>query len=117
MFQHLGRTSRSWLALLGLLLTACATSPSTGREKHEMSEAISSWEEARADPSCVVPLCDEERCALWRCRDVVEVDAHPVVLARTTVGLRPPLVDNPRRWWGLPVAAPTQVEPVFDYCE
>jgi uncharacterized lipoprotein (TIGR02269 family) len=61
----------------------------------------------------VVPLCDEERCTLWRCQDVVEVDSPAVVLALSTQGFRPPL-GNPNRWWGHPLAAPTHVEPVFE---
>jgi hypothetical protein len=74
--------STRWLALLGVLLAACATSAPGVREEDESPEAVSSWEEARADPSCVVPLCDGERCALWRCRDLVVEDSHSVVLAR-----------------------------------
>ncbi|HZH16489.1 MAG TPA: TIGR02269 family lipoprotein [Archangium sp.] len=70
------------------------------------------------DPSCVVPLCDEDRCALWRCRELVEAAPSPspsVVLALdTTVGLRPPVVGNPNRWWGHPLAVPTYADPVFE---
>ena len=86
MFRRLGRSSRNWLVLLGVVLTACATPSSLGREEHEPTEVVSSWQEARADPSCVVPLCDEERCALWRCQDVVEVEAPSVVQAFSTQG-------------------------------
>jgi uncharacterized lipoprotein (TIGR02269 family) len=96
-----------------VLLAACVTSPSRGHEEHEVPEVVTSWEQARADPSCVVPLCDEERCALWRCQDVVEVEAPSVIQAFSTQGFRPPL-GNPSRWWGLPVAAPTHVEPVLE---
>ncbi len=78
-------TSWRWPALLGVLLTACATSAPVVHEGYEAPEAVYSWEEAREDPSCVVPLCDEERCAIWRCRDVVEVDAPPVVEAHRVV--------------------------------
>jgi uncharacterized lipoprotein (TIGR02269 family) len=113
MFRHLGRSSRSWFALLGVLLAACVTSPSRGHEEHEVLKVVTSWEQARADPSCVVPLCDEERCALWRCQDVVEVDSPSVLPALSTQGLRPPL-GNPSRWWGHPLAAPTHVEPVLE---
>ena len=85
--------STRWLALLGVLLAACATPASGVREDHEAPETVSSWEEARADPSCVVPLCDGEHCALWRCQDLVEVDDAPsVVLTRgfSTQAYRPP---------------------------
>jgi uncharacterized lipoprotein (TIGR02269 family) len=112
-----------WLTLVCVLLAACAT-PASGvredREDDESLDAVSSWDEARADPSCVVPLCDEEHCALWRCRDLVEIEEVPspspsVVLALdTTVGLRPPLVGNPNRWWGHPLAVPTYAEPIFE---
>jgi len=106
---------KKWLVLLGVLLAACTSSKPTVREDAESSEAVSSWEEARADPSCVVPLCDEERCALWRCQDMVEVGTHSIVLARGPGVLRPPLVvGNPIRWWGRPIAAPTNAEPVFE---
>ncbi len=71
-------------------------------EGEEAPGAVSSWEEARADPSCVVPLCDEERCAVWRCRDVVEVEAAArgveapsVVLAKGTY----PRVSKQLRHW------------------
>ncbi|HEX8820915.1 MAG TPA: TIGR02269 family lipoprotein [Archangium sp.] len=114
--------SKKWLALLGLLLTACASSAPTVREEGEAPEVVSSsWDEARADPTCVVPLCDEDRCALWRCQDVAEVDAHPVLLAQAMVPtpapmLRTPLVGtpSPSRWWGHPLAVPTYADPVFE---
>ncbi len=106
---------RTWLALLCVVLSACVTSPPAVREDEETFDSVASWEEARADPDCVVPLCDEERCALWRCQDVVEVDSHPVVLTRGTVNVRPPLANpNPSRWWGRPLAAPVGTEPVFE---
>ena len=70
-------TARRGLALLCVLLSACVTSPSLVREHDEAPEAVLSWEEARADPSCVVPLCDEERCAIWRCLDLLEVEDAP----------------------------------------
>ncbi|WP_395836874.1 TIGR02269 family lipoprotein [Archangium violaceum] len=112
-----------WLALLGVLLSACSGSAPSVREDDESLEAVTSWEEARADPSCVVPLCDARGCAVWWCRDVAEVDAPPVVLAQAMVPapaapapmLRsPPSVGNPRRWWGRPLAVPTGVDPVFE---
>jgi uncharacterized lipoprotein (TIGR02269 family) len=106
-------TFKRWLALLGVLLTACATSSPTVHAG-DVPGTVASWEAARTDPSCVVPLCDEEGCALWRCRDLVEVDENPIVLARGTVGLRPPLVGHPSRWWGIPQAAPGRAEPVFE---
>jgi uncharacterized lipoprotein (TIGR02269 family) len=112
---------KSWLALLGVLLTACASSAPAVREDDEALEPVSSWEEARADPSCVVPLCDGARCAVWRCRDVVETAAPRVLLAQVMLPevepapmLRSPLVDNPSRWWGHPLAAPTSTDPVFE---
>jgi uncharacterized lipoprotein (TIGR02269 family) len=110
-------TARRGVALLCVLLSACVTSSSTVREDDEAPEVVSSWEEARADPSCVVPLCDEDRCALWRCQDLMEVDPSPsVVLARGPMpqAMRPPLVGSPSRWWGRTLAAPTYEEPVFE---
>ncbi len=132
------------LPLLAVLLTACATATPVVHEGEEAPDAVDSWEEARADPSCVVPLCDEERCAVWRCRDVVEVESaaagvaevpsvvlakgtYPVVvrpllrpLSRPSTGtdvttaVREPWEPNPNRWWGQPVAAPTVADPVFE---
>jgi len=121
-------TPGKWLALLGLLLSACVTSTPAVREEDETPEAVStSWVDARADPTCVVPLCDEERCALWRCQDVAEVEAHPVLLAQAMVPavepaplfepapmLRTPGVGDPARWWGVPLATPTGVDPIFE---
>jgi uncharacterized lipoprotein (TIGR02269 family) len=104
--------SMKWLALLGVLLSACVTSAPTAREDGETLDVVSSWEEARADPGCVVPLCDEERCALWRCQDVVEVEDRPVLLAFAHGTLHPP--PNPTRWWGRPLAVPGGREAVFE---
>ncbi|WPB76709.1 TIGR02269 family lipoprotein [Archangium violaceum] len=104
---------KSWLALLGLLLSACATTSAPGDSGFaEDVDPVASWEEAWEDPSCVVPLCDEERCGLWRCQDVVEVEEHPVVLAFANGSLRPP--PNPTRWWGRPLAVPGGREAVFE---
>ncbi|PTL76694.1 TIGR02269 family lipoprotein [Vitiosangium sp. GDMCC 1.1324] len=105
------------LALLCVLLSACATSSSVVPETLETTDVVYSWEEARADPSCVVPLCNEERCALWRCQDVAEVDTTPsVVLVRGSMpqAVRPHQVGNLSRWWGHPLAAPSGTEPVFE---
>jgi len=106
---------KRWLTLLGLLLTACASSaPAVGEdvEYAEDVDPVASWEEAREDPSCVVPLCEEERCALWRCQDVVEVEDHPVLLAFAHGSLYP--LPNPSRWWGRPLAVPGGREAVFE---
>jgi uncharacterized lipoprotein (TIGR02269 family) len=108
-------TSRSGLALLGVLLAACVTSTPGVREDEEPLAPVASWEEAREDPSCVVPRCDQEHCALWRCVDLEEVDASSVVLARGPGVFRPPMVvGRPSRWWGRSIAAPTHAEPVFE---
>ncbi|MCY1075441.1 TIGR02269 family lipoprotein [Archangium sp. miwbw1] len=110
------------LALLGLLLTACVTSAPVEREDVEAPKAVSSsWEDARADPTCVVPLCDEERCAIWRCQDVTEGDDHPVLLAQVLVPQTEPMLPlplgpgpNASRWWGHPLAEPRYASPVFE---
>jgi uncharacterized lipoprotein (TIGR02269 family) len=115
--------SRLGLALLGVLLSACVTSAPDVREEVEAPELVSSsWEAARADPTCVVPLCNEARCAIWRCQDVAEVEARPVLLAQAVVPAAPApmfrssLVEPPlhHRWWGHPLAAPTSADPVFE---
>jgi uncharacterized lipoprotein (TIGR02269 family) len=112
-----------WFVLLAVLLSACASSAPVLREEGEtLEEVSSSWEEARADPSCVVPLCEGERCALWRCQDVVPVEDRPVLLAQAMPApmvepvpmLRTPGVGNPARWWGVPLATPTGLDPVFE---
>ncbi|WNG62427.1 TIGR02269 family lipoprotein [Archangium gephyra] len=96
-----------------MLLSACATTAAPGESGFaEDVDPVASWEEAREDPSCVVPLCDGERCAFWRCEDVVEVEEHPVVLALANGSLRPP--PNPTRWWGRPLAVPGGREAVFE---
>ncbi|EPX57553.1 hypothetical protein D187_005601 [Cystobacter fuscus DSM 2262] len=71
-----------------------------------------SWEEAREDASCVVPLCEEERCALWRCRELELADTPSILLTRGTLTLRPPA--SPTRWWGRPLVAPFDSDPVFE---
>lgn len=117
-----------WLALLGLLWSACVASTPAVREEAETPETVSSsWEDARSDPSCVVPLCSEEHCAIWRCQDVTEVDTRPVLLAQAMVpGAAPvpipePVVEeplvagaSPSRWWGIPLAAPGSADAVFE---
>src|SRR5690349_19332218 len=113
---------RTVFALFGLFLSACVTSAPAEREDVEAPEVVSSsWDEARADPTCVVPLCDEERCAIWRCQDVAEGEDHPVLLAQVVVpqtgtGLPMPLGPGPSasRWWGHPLAEPHSVAPVFE---
>ncbi|WP_203403339.1 hypothetical protein [Archangium violaceum] len=45
------------LVLLVLLLTACAISAPAMQEDEIIETVSSSWEEAHADPPCVVPLC------------------------------------------------------------
>ncbi|PTL79459.1 hypothetical protein DAT35_34790 [Vitiosangium sp. GDMCC 1.1324] len=107
-----------------MLLSACVTAAPEVREEAEAPEVVSaSWDEARADPTCVVPLCDEERCAVWRCQDVADVDAHPVLLAQAPVMepmaepmLPEPLVEGPgaSRWWGHPLGEPRSASPVFE---
>ena len=111
--------SKTGLALLGLLLTACSVSSPAVREEVEAPEVVSSsWEEARADATCVVPLCEGDRCAIWRCQDV---EAQPVLLAQATVsppGLTFPAplgpVPNASRWWGHPLGVPRYADPVFE---
>ncbi|WP_233166497.1 TIGR02269 family lipoprotein [Archangium sp. Cb G35] len=113
---------RTGFALLCLLLSACVTSAPAEREDVEAPEVVSSsWDEARADPTCVVPLCEEDRCAIWRCHDVAEGDDSPVLLAQVVVpqtgtGLPMPLGPGPSasRWWGHPLAVPHSFEPVFE---
>jgi uncharacterized lipoprotein (TIGR02269 family) len=100
--------------LLGLLLAACAPADSSLRGDYESPELLVSWEQARSSPGCVVLLCDEEYCALVRCRDAEEVQSPSVVLTRGTLAVQPPLSQRASRWWGHPLAAPTLVEPVFE---
>ena len=100
------------LALLSLVLAACVSSTPLGREE-ALREAVSSWEAAREDASCTVPVCDEARCALWRCADLAPVDVPAIVPTRGTLTLRPP-PGAPIRWWGRPLASPFDHEPVFE---
>ena len=102
----------SLLVLLGLWLTACVASAPAVPEREAPWEAEASWEEAREDVSCGVPVCEHGRCMLWRCRDLVPADAPSVVLARGTLSLRPPA--SPMRWWGRPLVAPFDSDPVFE---
>jgi predicted lipoprotein DUF2380 len=81
-------------ALLCLLLTSCASSASAVQGDEEPREAVVSWEEAREDASCVVPLCPS------------------ILLTRGTLTLRPPA--SPTRWWGRPLVTPFDSDPVFE---
>lgn len=72
----------------------------------------------------MVPLCDSERCAVWRCQDVGEVEAHPVLLAQAMVPAIPevepepllhlPVAEDASRWWGVPLGASAEAAPVFE---
>ncbi|WNG22323.1 DUF2380 domain-containing protein [Cystobacter fuscus] len=95
-----------------MLLTACASSAPAVQGDEGPWEAVDSWEEAREDASCVVPLCEEEHCVLWRCRDLELADAPSILLTRGTLTLRPPA--SPTRWWGRPLVAPFDSDPVFE---
>ena len=101
-------TRVAWLSLLGALWMGCGVSAPVVRQEE------ASWAEARLDPACFIPVCDERRCALWRCRDLEEDKASLIVLTRGTPTARPPGVNRPHRWWGHPLAAPTYADPVFE---
>lgn len=118
------RTSCLGLVLFSVLLSACVTAAPGVREDVESPEVVpASWKAARADSSCVVPLCDDSRCAIWRCQDVAEVEDHPVLLAQAVL-VEPelePMLDaplavdpSPSRWWGHPLAEPNSAAPVFE---
>jgi uncharacterized lipoprotein (TIGR02269 family) len=69
----------------------------------------------------VVPLCDEERCAIWRCQDVAEVETHPVLLAQAVVPQQVPTLPAPLgpgpsaiRWWGHPLGVPHYADPILE---
>ncbi|MET0401096.1 MAG: TIGR02269 family lipoprotein [Cystobacter sp.] len=104
-----------WLLVLGgLLLTHCATSGSSSSTQGNGAEAGTPWSEAQRELTCVIPVCEEEACSLWRCQDMAVADAPTVVLARATPTVRPPGVNLPHRWWGHPLAAPMFADPVFE---
>jgi uncharacterized lipoprotein (TIGR02269 family) len=104
-----------WILILsGLLLTHCAASNPVSHGQEEARASGTSWAEIREDATCVVPICEEEKCALWRCLDIEATDLPTVVLARATPAVRPPGVALPHRWWGYPLAAPMNADPVFE---
>jgi uncharacterized lipoprotein (TIGR02269 family) len=119
--------------LLLLLLAACATTTPLRREDFEAPEDVVSWEQAHADPSCVVLLCEEERCGLWRCGDLKAMTAEELEAAEQALAkaerskasqilrtrgpmvLRPPVSwTSSSRYWGYPLALPGDSEPVFE---
>lgn len=107
--MHRGPSAK-WLLLL-LAFNACAGATPGARE----DAAALSWAAAREESSCVVPSYDEARCALWRCRDLMEVDSVAITRTRSgAVALRPPWVGNPQRWRGHPLAVPTYADPIFE---
>jgi len=67
-----------WLVLLLFLITACASSAPDVREDDESPGRINSWAEARAEPTCVVPLCDGDSCTL--CSALVGPSARRTLL-------------------------------------
>ncbi|XXF78071.1 TIGR02269 family lipoprotein [Myxococcaceae bacterium GXIMD 01537] len=105
----MARVSRLVLLLLGPLVVSCAASDASLRE-----EATSSWQEACEDPRSLVTHCDDEGCALFRCRDVAP---GPVLLAYRGVAVAPPPLAAPgpgaARYWGSAQRIPQDAQPVF----
>lgn len=100
--------------LLCILLGACVTTSVSEQGAALVTTSRTSWEEVRSEPTCVIPACDETRCVLWRCQALGKVGTPPVTLARGPVGLGLPPVAHPGRWWGRPLLAPRDTEPVFE---
>jgi uncharacterized lipoprotein (TIGR02269 family) len=96
------------LVLLCVFLAACASTDASRWEPPE-PEAIS-WDEGCQDTTTLELLCSGDTCALFRCRDLIdvtEVSAGEAEPARWP-GLRPP--GGFRRGWRLPRRG---ADPVF----
>lgn len=70
--------------LFVLLAACCATRPavSGGEASRELAPSGTDSQEAG---SCVVPVCDSERCVLWRCQDLAPDRPERVIPTRGTL--------------------------------
>lgn len=111
MFQRLRRWM--WLLLCAGLM-ACATTQSSVGEAIEAGERSASFEELCAEQESLLPLCDGQQCALYRCRDVLERLAAGRVVPTRTGGMVVPLPGGTaQRYWGSADGLPTPAQPVF----
>jgi len=97
------------LALLSVLLTACATTDVSQSETREPE--VVSWEEGCQDTTALELLCSEGTCAFFRCLDLTDAteEASGQVEPARWPGLRPP--GGFRRGWRLPRRG---ADPIFE---
>ena len=113
----MGRVTRAWALLVGLLAACAGTGPRMD-ETPEPAGEVTSWEEGCEDARNLVLVCREggEECGLFPCR---EVFAPEVVLAYRGGGGGIPLFGAspaPRRWWGrAPPGWPGSKQPVLTF--
>jgi uncharacterized lipoprotein (TIGR02269 family) len=104
-----------WL-LVSCALAACATTPVSEGESpgcEETAEAVS-FEEACADASSLVALCDGQQCGLYRCREVMEhLAVGQMVLTRGGALPLPSTQGGAQRYWGSAQESPWDSRPVF----
>ncbi|WP_224243318.1 SitA6 family polymorphic toxin lipoprotein [Hyalangium gracile] len=106
-----------WLWLLvASVLAACATTQLPVSESADDDDAgeVVSFEEACAEDSSLLVLCDGRQCGVYRCREVVEhVGAGRVVLTRGGAVVRPGSSAGAQRYWGSAQQLPGDSRPVF----
>jgi uncharacterized lipoprotein (TIGR02269 family) len=110
---------RPWGLLLCLVLTACAASePAVHSSSSEAPDFVASWVEAgegaeacEEGDTCVVLVCGEEACGLYRCEDTPWGSEEPVLLASRGGGSVPP--GAPRRRWRIRSGTGGDALPVF----
>lgn len=78
------------LALLSVLLAACATTDVSQWDAREPE--VVSWEEGCQDSTTLELLCSEDTCAFFRCQDLVDAveESSGQVEPARWPGLRPP---------------------------
>jgi uncharacterized lipoprotein (TIGR02269 family) len=104
-----------WL-LLSSALAACATTRSVESESAgcEVAAEAVSFEEACAEESSLLALCDGPQCGLFRCREVVEhLAVGHVVPTRGGALPLPGAQAGAQRYWGSAQELPQDKRPVF----
>jgi uncharacterized lipoprotein (TIGR02269 family) len=110
------RTSRLWAVLLGVLLFACASTPSVVPEQAAVRHEHEHQHECDAPSAdrCVTVLCAGERCGVFRC-EAAETGRVVRTFSGAQLAPLPPMAANsPMRYWGCAQGLPGDSLPVFE---
>lgn len=103
-----------WLWALGALF-ACATTPFSELESGgagDEGQAVS-FQEACAEESSLLALCDGAQCGLYRCQEVMEHVLVGRVVPTRGVALTLPGAQGAQRYWGSAQDLPQDTRPVL----